>query len=271
MASCDLGDDLAGVDPSCLKVYVGEVPLGWGCNQGECVPAAYCDSELVNLCAGKCVQRLPAGSSATQLTQCELGLVLVEGKCTRPRAEGESCDPFASTQPTGCAPGLFCTGTSGCKSLKAIGATCTNAYRCAFGRCSTAGTCVCRGDIGATCGTNDCKIDLVCAGSLLAKCEARKPRGAACTNGSQCEPGLRCADAADGGASGPTCVARLNEGEACSAPLRECANANFCDLEGNHTCKARLELGAACTEARACKSSFCTRNVCSPSSLANCK
>lgn len=285
---CTSGFCVDGVccDTACTGICMACTQALKGQGQdGACEPIAAAsdpESECEQLGDGTC-QTLGTcdgnGACATQGgLQCQPS-TCVDGENQQ---NAYTCDTAGECLPNGessCLPYL-CVGT-GCL------ATCTTAADCQLGGACILGACVAPGGNGSPCGSNfDCTsgscvesvcCDSACNGQCQSCREANKDSGPDGVCG-QSKVGLACGTT--------TCVGGIQNGDQCTvngtcepasipcAPYL-CADANYCSTtctidadckSGNYcdgnVCKARLDLGGACSEAKQCLSGFCTDWVC---------
>ncbi len=262
-ASCSLSA-LSAVSGDCRSVYVGQVPVGQSCGNGECVPSAYCTVEVDGKCPGTCKDRVPAGQAATSPSQCAVGLVLISGTCSQPPGQGSSCGTGTGTSSV-CAAGLTCSSdTKTCTTPKLVGDTCSSTAPCDLFYSCINDKCAAPAGVGASCGqmgtgTLSCKLELYCDPTLKT-CAARLGEGATCT-GSECNYDLRCGKA-NAAATGNTCHKPFALNQACSASAsKDCASGLYCDATSK-TCLAQLAAGAACTAFDSCTGGYCSANKC---------
>jgi hypothetical protein len=259
-AGCSL--PLTPVD-DCASVYVGRVPVGSPCRLLQCVPGAFCTSEVDLKCPGTCKARLPAGAAATSITECEVGLVVVSGKCAPPRKEGEAC---ATHGPVGdCATGLTCAfGSKTCVKRRVGGDACSDASECAtYTRCLN-GKCAAFPDVGEPCDLARCKLGLMCGAG--GTCVQPGGAGAVCTS-TGCLFDLRCGKATPS-ATEKTCQKPTPLDGACAPATPSTCGAGLYCSSGSMTCVPRLEAGAACTAVDGCKAGPCTAGKC-PSTVSS--
>ena len=265
-ASCDFSS-LVGSD-DCRSVYVGQVAVGETCGYGECIPSAFCSTEVDQKCPGTCKARIPAGSAATSFSECVIGTYPINGVCSKPVTEGSSCaGSTGSSVP--CAAGLSCsTETKTCTKPKVAGssAPCGGFLNCVDGKCATPG------DVGTTCRQPagggfvlyPCKLELFCdSGSATPVCRDRLAEGQTCLS-ANCALNLRCAKATTSSAT-TTCNKPAAKDQFCegssSGGLGSCDVGLYCDSP-TKTCKAQLVEGAACTPSDSCASGYCSSGKC---------
>lgn len=245
----------------CRSIYVGQVPVGSACGYGQCVPSAFCSSEVDAKCPGTCKARVQAGGAATSPAECVAGLVILSGTCSNPPGEGSTCStpgPFG-----GCAPGLTCSDAKTCVKPKVEGDACSTTAPCDTFFSCVSGQCARPGDVGASCGASagsglGCKIELYC--SSASTCAQRLGEGSACT-GAECNFDLRCSKATPGAAD-KTCHKPTPLNGACTvATTSDCDNGLFCS-SSSQTCIAQLADGAACTTGDVCSFGTCSSGKC---------
>lgn len=250
----------------CRSVYVGQVPVGSACGYGQCVPSAFCSSEVDAKCPGTCKARVEAGGTATSPAECVYGLVVISGTCSQPPQEGSSCStpgPFGS-----CAPGLTCSAdTKTCVKPKIAGDTCSTSAPCDIFYTCVSGKCTAPGDVGASCGQATaaglgCKIELHCnnSGTSGGTCAQRLGEGNTCI-GSECNFDLRCSKAS-ATATDKTChkPTPLN-GPCTTATASDCATGLYCS-SSSQTCVNQLAEGTTCTSSDVCNFGTCTSGKC---------
>lgn len=219
-ADCALGID----DFYCLGAFTGLQPRNAPCaHPNECGAADYCASSL-NQC-GDCVARATVGqpcanrscvdgarcddTSGSAVCVAEVGesaacgagvgicrgsLQCVNGQCVRPLPAGAACTPNPTSTPDcDTNANVFCTGTT-CQRItwSPPGGTCGPTAGCdANGTCNrTTRTCEARPTSG-----DPCSASVRCAHRFFCRdggCLPQGSAGSACTDASECEPGLLC-------------------------------------------------------------------------------
>lgn len=263
-ASCSLSALLTPA-ADCRSIYVGQVPVGSECRFGQCVPAAFCTSEVDGKCPGTCKARVQAGGAATSPAECEVGLAVVSGKCAQPPKEGEACASPGTF--SGCAAGLTCASDSKtCVKPKIAGDACSTTSPCDIFYSCVNGKCTAPADVGEPCGAIGtsglgCKLELYCnaTGADGGTCAQRTNEGQPCTSQTQCNFDLRCSKATPSAAD-KTCHKPTALNGACTTTT-DCETGLFCSTT-SMTCIAQLEAGAACTAADSCKLGTCTAGKC---------
>ena len=263
-ASCSLAGLITPAS-DCRSVYVGQVPVGSSCGFGQCVPSAFCSSELDQKCPGTCKARVQAGGMATSPVECAIGLVIISGACSQPTPEGSSCSSPTTLFST-CAPGLACASdTKTCTKPRVAGEACSSTMACdIFYQCLN-GKCAPPGDVGASCGQPSggglsCKLELSCKGSgTTAVCAERLAEGSVCT-GADCGFNLRCSKAS-ATATENTCHKPLALNQSCSGAMAaDCDTNLYCNSA--QTCVTQLADGAACMPGEVCSLGACTNGKC---------
>jgi hypothetical protein len=259
------------VSQACINAVKGILAVG-----AQCYWTYECAS-------GLCTPQQPGACPATCLAPAGEG-----GAC--PAKSGAGCDDRA---------GLRCIGSI-CSKLHGAGQPCTFDSDCGVAfYCSAAGACAQRGNEQASCtGSNECAADqycqLVASGGL---CRRKVAQGKPCGEDQahslsaavQCADGLVCKGftAAKGGPAPGTCSPPSDAGGSCTAaditgcaagldcvagkcapppasgpcPGGECLEGTaFCDAAGQ--CQKLKADGAACAEAKECRSRFCNGGKC---------
>jgi len=248
----------------CRFTFEGQMAVGEACMSGECVPSAYCTRDTgATACPGTCVARVPEGGTASKAAECVVPLVLIGGKCAKPRATGESCTTSAE-----CAD-LACGTDSKCKAPGANGDACSATAPCGFGTCVDS---VCRslGDTGEACvgsassyQSAGCKLDLYCdrTASAAGTCQEPKSEGQSCSGLTSCAPPLQCSSAM-------VCAKPATAGQSCSAIL--CEGSSYCDSD-TKLCKVRVPEGQACKDMKECVTgAYCTDGKCKSYMVSTC-
>ncbi|MGC4120891.1 MAG: hypothetical protein QM765_41205 [Myxococcales bacterium] len=239
----------------CQYVFEGLVGVGGECKSSECVPDAYCTYATGSLatCPGTCKARVAEGGHATSNAECVRPLVVIDGKCSKPRRAGESCQSAGYE----CASGLTCSeGT--CKAYGVMGQACTSVATCALFQGCIDGTCQAPAGVGQSCSALSsfaCKLDLYCDSTAASPtCKERPGEGQACGGASTCKGTLACEVASK------TCTRPASVGQSCATV--SCDSSGFCDLQ-SHQCVARLAKGAACTGYDQCVTgTSCSKGTC---------
>jgi hypothetical protein len=147
-----------GMDGTCASVIAGQAPPGGGCtaappcgNDGTCAAGGMCEKALANT---PCGAAMCSGGMMTPVAYCD-GV----GNCGSPT-------PAACPNGLGCNDAgicdMSCSSDNDCASM---GSYCSNPG-------PDGGTCVSRGNPGATCATNDQCTSLVCGvvGQMQTNC-----------------------------------------------------------------------------------------------------
>jgi len=161
------------------ETFSGNLGNGESCAEdSNCASHQFCTAGIPNLGPNVCKPKKGRGELCTTKRQC------TSDRC----AWGVCADADECRADGDCASSQYCgdpiSGKRSCKPLKAHGQTCTNAAQCATKRCSW-GFCAdadeCRAD-------SDCKNSEYCGDPISGKrkCKALKPKGAGCTDKSQC-------------------------------------------------------------------------------------
>ncbi|MDC0749599.1 hypothetical protein [Polyangium mundeleinium] len=234
-----------GVFPSCVG-YGGDLlypghdkkgtfTLGDVCFANVQCQSGHCDHSVLETC-GVCKRARADGESCTEATD-----LCVEGSCR----EG-TCQPPGKKLGEECiSHGIECQLTLYCKHTDSG---------------PSWGTCVPRGQAGASCDANNyCADGLSCRGGV---CETLAANGAGCSDDAMC---------ASTWCKGGTCATRptgLTEGESCSVGF--CRADLLCDESAVCTAPTYLPDGAACTSASfpkvQCEPGLYCHEECSPGS-----
>jgi hypothetical protein len=155
----------------------------------DCDSNAWCDG-LAHLCKADlapnadCKNPLQCGGE----TSC-VGLSVSTtdpGHCLRISEPGDRCDAF-------CYGNLYCDATGVCRALPGFGEGCSALTNCSGVNtvCGANSTCVLRGDVGASCGSNQpCLAGLFCTsqlGDVNPKCAAPRATGQPCGAPGHCQ------------------------------------------------------------------------------------
>ena len=151
----------------------------------DCDEDAWCDH-------GTCTADLKLGDRCTSEAQCGgdtrcLGISITDptpGTCLRSSRPGDPCRSF-------CFGNLYCDASEICRELPGLHEPCSPLTLCSGNDtfCSN-GQCVPRGDVGASCSSDEpCLPGLFCDSdpSKQPTCMAQKAAGQSCTDASQCE------------------------------------------------------------------------------------
>lgn len=159
------------------------------------------------------------------------------------------CAPFA-IEPVGLGDACatpYCAGGSGacvsgtCVPRGEVGATCGDMFSCATGLACNGDVCTALLDAAATCAADlDCAPPLRCFGGA---CHALGLAGASCTDASECAIGLTCTASTCTAPSATTC-----------ATSADCGNRAECG--GARSCSPRLSAGAVCVQDGDCAASL---------------
>lgn len=220
----------------CQRVFVGNARAGEACFDLECAPGAYC--EVASACPGRCVPRVPVGS--TDEGTCVDGAARWGGECVARLGAGASCAAPDGGEPMPCMLGAQCSRDGVCvtREFADAGGYCDQGLGrwCALGSHCRDDECFPFVKEGQPCRADDhCQGGLRCDGT----CASWGELGMPCTRASGCQAPLWC-DTAE-------CQAPLPEGAACQMGLGMCGVGLTCAEEvGGEYCRPRAPRGTRC-------------------------
>ncbi|MBI2390827.1 MAG: hypothetical protein HYV09_14650 [Deltaproteobacteria bacterium] len=266
--------DLSGKQGFCDTSFVGAPHGGrascspYVCNYGSCTSScstdAYCAAGY--FCkGGACAAKYVNGAACFGGNQCQ------SGNCI----DGVCCNTSCTASCSACnLPGSL-GSCSAVTSGSPVGARTCGAYACVGGSCATsctaddacrsghycsAGACVPKKNVGATCtgsnqcGTGFCVDGFCCDRACLGQCEACDVKAGQCSTEFAGPPhGTRA-----------SCAPYLCQYGSCGTKCAsdgECASGNFCQTSTGLCFPTKVN-GAACTGKNECKSGFCADGRC---------
>jgi hypothetical protein len=253
--------DLTLTPPQCVRLYC--LPKGVACSgDAQCVlTAATCDQthQTTAQCLGPGDVGAPClGGFPFAAPDCKSGMYCDQNKrCAKFLGLNATCDPTAV--PDICNDDLFCDASSGkCAPAGDVGASCASIGCKIELNCGPDLKCAPRGGVGAQCsGSLLCSQELLCEVASQT-CVTVPDLGAPCVDG-QCKNGLACDPVSQ------TCVPLPDVGAACAvgrcadgSPCR-CKDGLFCDMLVG-VCRQALPAGSSCNDFASCQTGF----YCSP-------
>jgi hypothetical protein len=162
--------------------------LGQPCSGLEdCLDGLYCDFDLQ-----QCATLKPMDTLCTQPTECAYGLGCAGSTgartCTPLPTAGQPCPDFVCRD-----DGLFCNASGFCEQIGVAGATCTDVYQCStYYPCDfTTNTCKQGPALGESCtpSTNNCFAADTFCDSATYTCAPLKSDGIPCITDAECTSG----------------------------------------------------------------------------------
>lgn len=234
----------------------------------SCSSSAESNREAPAACNDFVKGKTAAGGACTDDTQC------TSGSCKVPNSDAAcvagTCNPDASAVGGSCVDaecqnGLYCTETSVCAPLLAIGAMCFSSSECVYGSScfGEPGVCTATAATGASCAAADCdKVGDQCDSATMT-CKALGKDGEACPEGFAgffaCINPLFCDQ------TSLKCAPRPALGATCSFV---CEAGGFCN-QTTKKCEAEKADLASCTGDSQCISSNC--EIASGAQMGTCK
>lgn len=202
------------------------------------VPACQAAVSAATLPGGECLGHSDCLAPST----CYSADGSCPGRCTSFAARGAACGGAV-----GCAPGLFCDGSSTCQPRKVSGEACSGGD-CLENLSCDAGSCSYVASLGEACGALPCDPTqgTYCDGT----CRLKPVQGEPCGPGQLCATGHYCSALDANCYLLPTAPVAL--GQPCAAPAF-CAADAWCDATvPTPICKTRLGVGSPCLSDEAC-------------------
>ena len=154
----------------------------------SCSTSAESNREAPAACNDVVKGKTVAGGACTDGTQCTSGsckVAVSDAACAAGTCNPDAAAVGGSCADAECQNGLYCTESSMCAPLLAVGAMCFLSSECAYGSScfGEPGVCTATAATGASCATADCdKVGDQCDSATM-KCKALSKDGEACAAG----------------------------------------------------------------------------------------
>ena len=240
---------------ACQGVVTGTVATGGACYGDVDCAAGTCDTS--SACPGACIAFLTAGQTCgSGKADCGPGLDCDGSVCKQQSATGGTCP---------CQSGNYCDSTSNTCLAKKTSGACASGDECSFATTCVQGQCTAYVAVGSACTPGNSPSDPSACG-IGSFCDPASKQcidwpviGQSCASFPVCQTGY-----CDPGTM--SCTAPKPAGATCASPI-ECQSGNYCDLNGDHTCKTQKSNGTACSLGFECQSETCTGGSCVAASV----